>query len=61
VVQKYGDHPKAAAALLKQGMAFQALGDGKSAKVVLQKLIESYPATEEAKRAKEKLAEPGKS
>lgn len=60
VVQKHPDHPKAASALLKQGMAFQALGDRKNARVVWQKLIERFPAAEEAKRARERLAELGK-
>lgn len=57
VIQKYGEHPKVAAALLKQGMAFHALGDLKNARVILQKLIDSFPLSEEAKRAREKLAE----
>jgi tol-pal system protein YbgF len=57
VIQKYGDHPKVAAALLKQGLAFHALGDLKNARVILQKLIDSFPLSEEAKKAKEKLAE----
>ena len=43
VIQKYGDHPKAAAALLKQGMAFQALGDDKNAGIIWQKLIDTFP------------------
>jgi tol-pal system protein YbgF len=57
VIQKYGDHPKVAAALLKQGLAFHALGDQKNARVILQKLVDTFPLSEEAKKAKEKLAE----
>jgi len=57
VIQNYGDHPKAAAALLKQGMAFHALGDPKNARVIMQKLIDTFPLSEEAKKAREKLAE----
>ena len=57
VIQKYGEHPKVAAALLKQGMAFHALGDLKNASVILQKLTDSFPLSEEAKKAREKLAE----
>ena len=57
VIQKYGDHPKAAAALLKQGMAFAALDDIKNARVIMQRLIDNYPLSEEAKKAEEKLAE----
>jgi len=60
VVQKHPDHPKAASALFKQGMAFQALGDRKNARVVWQKLIERLPESEEAKRARERLADLGK-
>jgi tol-pal system protein YbgF len=56
VIQKYGDHPKAAAALLKQGMAFQALGDNKNAGIIWHKLIDTFPLSEEAKSAKHRLA-----
>ncbi len=57
VIQEYGDHPKAAAALLKQGMAFAALDDIKNARVIMEKLIDNYPLSEEAKKAEQKLAE----
>lgn len=57
VIQKYGEHPKVAAALLKQGLAFHALGDLKNARVIMQKLLDNFPLSEEAKKAKEKLAE----
>jgi tol-pal system protein YbgF len=57
VVQQYSEHPKVAAALLKQGMAFHALGDVKNGRVILQKLIETFPLADEAKKAKERLAE----
>ncbi len=57
VIQKYGDHPKVAAALLKQGLAFHALGDLKNARVILQKLVDTFPLSDEAKKAKEKLTE----
>jgi len=57
VVEKYGEHPKVAAALLKQGLAFHALGDKKNARVVLQKVVDTFPLSDEAKKAKEKLAE----
>jgi tol-pal system protein YbgF len=57
VIQKHADHPKVAAALLKQGLAFRALGDDKNARVILQQVIERFPKSEEAKKAKEKLAE----
>lgn len=57
VIDRYGEHPKAASALFKQGLAFAALGEKKNARVVLRKLVESYPRAEETKRAKERLAE----
>lgn len=56
VIQKYGDHPKVASALYKQGLSFHALGDNKNAKVILKKVSDTFPLSEEAKRAKEKLA-----
>jgi tol-pal system protein YbgF len=57
VVQKYRDDPKAAAALYKQALAFDALKDRKSARLVMTKLVERFPLSEEAKKAKEKLKE----
>ncbi len=57
VIQKYGDHPKAASALLKQGLTFHTLGDEKNARVILQRVIEGFPLSDEAKRAKEKLSQ----
>jgi tol-pal system protein YbgF len=57
VVQKYGDDPKVAAALYKQALAFDALKDRNSARLVLKKLGERFPTSEEAKKAKEKLKE----
>ncbi|MBE0597122.1 MAG: tol-pal system protein YbgF [Desulfuromonadales bacterium] len=57
VIQKFGDHPKVASAMLKQGMAFSTLGDRKNARVILQRLIGSFPLSEEAKKARELLAE----
>ncbi|AMV70423.1 tol-pal system protein YbgF [Desulfuromonas carbonis] len=57
VIQKYPGHAKAPAALLKQGLAFHALGDIKNARVILQKVIDSYPKSEEAGKARERLAQ----
>lgn len=57
VVQKHGDHPKVVAALLKQGLAFHALGDTKNARVILQQVVERFPKSEEAKKAAERLEE----
>ncbi len=57
VIQKHGEHPKAAAALLKQGITFDTLGDERNGRVILNRLIETFPMSEEAKKAREKLAE----
>jgi tol-pal system protein YbgF len=57
VIQKHPDHPKAPAALLKQGLAFHALGDLKNARIILQKVVASYPKSDEAAKAKERLAQ----
>jgi tol-pal system protein YbgF len=57
VVKNHPTREKAPAALLKQGMAFRELGDAKSARFVYRKLMDEYPKTEEAARAKEKLKE----
>ena len=43
--------------MLKQAMAFKAIKDTKSAKYVLKKLVESFPKSEEVKKAKELLKE----
>lgn len=57
IIQKYPDHPKAASALLKQALAFDAMGDRKNARIILQKLIDTFPLSEEAKKARDRLAE----
>jgi tol-pal system protein YbgF len=57
VIQKYGEHPKVAAALLKQGLAFHALGDLGNARTILQRVIDTFPLSEEAKKARERLTE----
>jgi len=55
VIQKYGAHPKVASAMLKQSFAFEALGDKASSHLLQQRVIERFPLSEEAVRAKEKL------
>lgn len=57
VVKKYPNGAKVPAALLKQGMAFSALGDNKSAKAIFNKLVSSHPKSEQAEVAKKKLKE----
>ncbi len=57
VIQKHSDHPKAAAALLKQGITFNTLGDQRNGRAILNRLIETFPMSDEAKTARERLAE----
>jgi tol-pal system protein YbgF len=57
VIKNYPGKDKVVAAMLKQAMAFNEIKDAKSAKYVLKKLIEGFPKSEEAKRAKEMLKE----
>lgn len=53
VIQRYSDHPKAASALLKQGMAFDALGDRANAMTVWNQLMKNFPLSPEAEKAKQ--------
>lgn len=57
VIKNYPGKEKVPAAMFKQAVSFAEIGDNKSARYVLRKLIEDYPASEEAKRAKETLKE----
>lgn len=61
VIEKYPSHPKASASLYKQALAFESLGEEKKAAALLKKLIEVYPASDEAKKAKERISEKSKS
>jgi len=56
VANKYSQHPKAAAALLKLGFAYDRLGDVENARFYLQTLLQEYPASEPAALARKKLA-----
>ncbi len=57
VIRNYPGKDKVPAAMLKQGLAFKEIGDIKSARHVLKKLVENHPTAEEAVKAKEKLKE----
>ena len=57
VIKNFPGKDKVVAAMLKQAMAFNAINDPKSAKFVLKKLIEGFPKSEEAKKAKAMLKE----
>jgi tol-pal system protein YbgF len=52
VIKNYPGKEKVAAAMLKQAMSFEAIKDTKSAKFILKKLVEGFPKSEEAKKAK---------
>lgn len=49
---------KVPGALLKQGLAFYALKDKKTGKLILEKLIEKYPDSDQAKLAARKISRP---
>lgn len=55
VRRKYPKGDKVPAALLKQGFAFAELGDKVDARLILQELIDRYPQSPEAGKAKQKL------
>jgi tol-pal system protein YbgF len=55
VRRKYPKGDKIPAALLKQGFAFAELGDKVDARLILQELLDRYPQSEEADKAKQKL------
>lgn len=57
LIKDYADNRKAPAAFLKQGMSFIEIGDKKTAKVIFERLIEKYPDSVEADKAREKMAE----
>lgn len=55
VRRKYPKGDKVPAALLKQGFAFAELGDKVDARLILQELMDRFPQSEEAVKAKQKL------
>lgn len=55
VIEKFPSHPKASAALYKQALSFDALGEATKATALIKKLVENYPASDEAKKAKERI------
>ncbi len=55
VISRYPKSNKVPDALLKQGFAFARLGDKESAKIILRKLLKTYPGTPQAKAAKKQL------
>lgn len=55
LISQNGNHPKAAAATLKQAMAFEQLADSETARMIYKKIVNHYGSSPEAKIAKEKL------
>lgn len=55
VIKKYPQGNKLPDALLKQAFSFIALSDTNSAKLLLQKIIDRYPTSEQAEIARAKL------
>lgn len=55
--KKSSKSDKIPAAMLKQGLAFYELKDNNTGKIVLEKLIEKFPDSEQAKSAEKKLNE----
>ena len=43
--------------MLKQALAFGEIGDLKTSRIILNKLIEKYPDSKDAELAKKKIAE----
>ncbi len=57
VLKKHPESDKTSAALLKQGLSFIEIGDKKTGKTILARLVEKYPNSKEAAVAKKKIAE----
>lgn len=57
VIEKYPKGNKVPAALLKQGLAFQNIGDKANSRLILEDLIKKFPKSNEAKIAREKMKE----
>jgi tol-pal system protein YbgF len=55
VIEIYPDGNKVPASLLKQGLAFNNIGDKTNARLILEELVRKYPKTNEAQVAKKKL------
>jgi tol-pal system protein YbgF len=55
VIEIYPDGNKVPAALLKQGLAFNNIGDQANARLILEELVRKYPKSNEATVATKKL------
>ena len=59
VIKQYGEHPKVASAMFKQALAFESTGDKATARLLLQRVIERFPLSGEAVKAKKELRDLG--
>jgi len=57
VIENYPDGNKVPAAYLKQGLAFEALGETENSHLILGELLRKYPDTAEASIARKKLGQ----
>jgi tol-pal system protein YbgF len=55
IITTYPHHPKASSALLKQGFAFLMIGDHTDGVLILKKVIDLYPTSDQAEIARRKL------
>lgn len=55
VIKEFPGSKKELSALLKQGQAFEKMGDGRSARIIFQKIVTDYPHTAQARAAAGKL------
>jgi len=57
VIKEYPGGDKVPAAILKEGFSFDRLGSKKEARLLLERLIQKYPQSKEAKMAQKRLKE----
>lgn len=56
-LRRFSDHEKARSARLKQAYAFIELGDKRTGRIILERIMENHPNSNEAELARKKLAE----
>lgn len=57
LLKKYPNSDKAVSGMLKQGFAFIEIGDAKTGRIILNRLIEAHPASKEAETARKKISD----
>lgn len=57
VIKDYPEGDKVADSLLKQGFSFEKLGDRKTAATLLERIVDEFPGSESARKAKTRLPE----